>query len=259
MRFALILFIAASTSSILVAGCKSKPSDAPMPINSAVASASPPAASTRPGAPATPAIQGKVLESMEVANYTYLNLDTANGKVWAAVPKTTIAVGDQVTVERPMPMKNFHSPSLNRDFETIYFGVIPGSANANLAMPPHPAPAGSVPKEIKVAKAKAPDAHSVEEVAKDATKLSGKIVTIQAMVVKVNTGIMDKNWIHIQDGTGTADAKTNDLLVTSNDVPKVGDVVLVKGKVATDKNFGSGYAYKFLIEEASITATAPAK
>ncbi|MBI5533436.1 MAG: nucleotide-binding protein [Deltaproteobacteria bacterium] len=256
MRFALILSIVALAGSIAAAGCKSKPSDAPIPVASAPAVESPPAASTRPGGPTLPSLQGKVLETTEVANYTYLQLDTANGKVWAAVPKTNIAVGDQVTVDRPMPMRNFHSPTLNKDYDVIYFGVIPGGANANMAMPPHPTPAASVPKDIKVAKAKGPNAYSIEEIAKDATKLNGKQVVVQGMVVKVNTGIMDRNWIHIQDGTGTADAKSNDLLVTSSEVARVGEVVVVKGKVAVDKNFGSGYAYKFIVEEASF---APAK
>jgi hypothetical protein len=258
MRLATTLLIALSLGTLSLAACKSKESGSATTSSSSPLNTAPPAASTRPGAPSMPAIQGKVLETTEVANYTYLHLDTANGKIWAAVPKTTVAVGDQVTVERPMEMKNFHSPTLNKDFDSIFFGVIPGSAAASVAMPPHPAPAASVPTDVKVPKAKGANAYTVEEIAKDSTKLNGKQVVIQGMVVKVNTGIMERNWVHIQDGTGAADAKTNDLLVTmTGEPPKPGEVVLIKGKVATDKNFGSGYAYKFMVEEASFTPAKP--
>jgi hypothetical protein len=63
---------------------------------------------------------------------------------------------------------------------------------------------------------------------------------------------MDKNWIHLRDGTGSAADGTNDLVVTTKDETKVGDVVLVKGVVHTDKDLGSGYTYKVLIEEATL-------
>jgi hypothetical protein len=62
---------------------------------------------------------------------------------------------------------------------------------------------------------------------------------------------MDRNFLHVQDGTG--DQKTNDLTVTSKQTAKVGDQVLVKGKVLLNKDFGAGYAYPLLLEEASVT------
>jgi hypothetical protein len=63
---------------------------------------------------------------------------------------------------------------------------------------------------------------------------------------------MGKNWIHLRDGSGSPSDDTNDILVTSASETKVGDVVTVKGVIRTDKDFGSGYAYKVLIEEATI-------
>jgi len=243
-----------SIALALLSGCKSKDSGTPVPMPSASPSAAnAPLASGRAASRQGDVVEGKILETFDVGMYTYLRLESAKGEVWAAVPKAKVAVGDQISVQQAMPMKKFHSPSLNREFELIYFGVLPGPAgSAHPPMQPHPAPAASLPQNIQVPKAKAPNAHTVEEVAKDGAKLSGKPVTIQGMVVKVNTGILERNWIHIQDGTGTKDAKTNDLLVTSKDEARVGEVVVVKGKVATDKDFGSGYSYKVLVEEASI-------
>jgi hypothetical protein len=82
--------------------------------------------------------------------------------------------------------------------------------------------------------------------------LSGKSVTVRGTVMKFNSGIMDRNWLHIQDGSGTADAKTNDLTITTAADVKVGDVVTLTGLVGTKKDFGSGYAYDVIIEKATL-------
>jgi hypothetical protein len=70
--------------------------------------------------------------------------------------------------------------------------------------------------------------------------------------VKVSLGIMGKNWLHLQDGTGTGTDGTNDVLVTTHDVAAVGDIVTAKGTVRTDVNLGSGYSYAVLIEDAAL-------
>ncbi len=211
-----------------------------------------------------PNISGKVVEKVDVPNYTYLNLETSEGKKWVAVPKAGIASGSDVVVERPMPMRNFHSSTLNRDFAEIYFGVlrdgapssphgISGSHLQSLGTPSGSAKA--IPTAIRVSKATGPNVFTVSEIVQQVGKLKDKAVTIRGMVVKVNTGILERNWIHIQDGTGSAQNKDNDLLVTSQDVPALGDVVLVTGKVAAAKDFGSGYAYDVMLEEGKVTAS----
>lgn len=82
--------------------------------------------------------------------------------------------------------------------------------------------------------------------------LAGQTVQVQGKVVKVNNGIMGRNFLHVQDGTG--DANTNDLTVTSKETAAVGDRVTVTGRVVVDRDFGSGYSYPLLVEEASISA-----
>ncbi len=84
------------------------------------------------------------------------------------------------------------------------------------------------------------------------TALAGQTVSAQGKVVKVNNGIMGRNFIHIQDGTG--DANSNNLIVTSKQTANVGDLVAVSGKVVLNRDFGGGYMYPLLIEEASVTA-----
>ena len=82
--------------------------------------------------------------------------------------------------------------------------------------------------------------------------LAGKTISIQGKVVKVNNGIMGRNWIHLTDGTGDAKAKTNDLVITSTQTAEVGDQVTATGVAAINKDFGAGYTYALLIEEAHI-------
>jgi hypothetical protein len=63
---------------------------------------------------------------------------------------------------------------------------------------------------------------------------------------------MGKNWIHLRDGSGSAADSSNDVLVTTDASAKIGDVVTVSGVVHTNKDFGAGYSYKVLIEEATL-------
>jgi hypothetical protein len=112
------------------------------------------------------------------------------------------------------------------------------------------APAAAGP--VKVEKAKGADAYTVSETYEKAGKLDKKPVSVRGKVVKVSKGIMGKNWVHLQDGSGDAGKGTNNLVVTSQDVPKIGDVVTAKGTLYKDKDFGAGYLYKVIVEEATV-------
>ncbi|WP_434515835.1 hypothetical protein AB6Q56_03710 [Dechloromonas sp. ARDL1] len=96
-----------------------------------------------------------------------------------------------------------------------------------------------------------PVARSVESINKEKAALSGKEVAFQGKVVKVNNGIMQRNFVHVQDGSG--DANTNNLIATSKQTAAVGQTVKIVGKVTLNRDFGMGYSYPLLIEEASIT------
>lgn len=103
-----------------------------------------------------------------------------------------------------------------------------------------------------VEKAKGADAYTVADIFRKKADLDGKKVAVRGRVNKVSAGIMGKNWIHLRDGSGEAEKGTNDLVVTSQDLPKVGDVVTARGIVHKDKDFGSGYKYTAIVEEASV-------
>ncbi|HET8760986.1 MAG TPA: hypothetical protein VFN94_07945 [Nitrospiria bacterium] len=82
-------------------------------------------------------------------------------------------------------------------------------------------------------------------------KLSGQRIQISGKVVKVNNGIMGKNFFHVQDGSGKSGA--NDLTVTTQDIVQVGDQVTVTGVVTVNRDFGAGYSYPLIVEEATVT------
>ena len=106
--------------------------------------------------------------------------------------------------------------------------------------------------EVKVDKAVGDNAYTVQEIFAKTKELAGKIVQVRGKVVKYNRGIMGRNWIHIQDGSGDPLQNTHDLVATSTEEAAVGDVVTVQGKLTADKDFGAGYSYTAIIEEAKI-------
>jgi hypothetical protein len=101
-------------------------------------------------------------------------------------------------------------------------------------------------------KAKGKNAHTVGEIMSKGAAFRNKIVVVRGKVVKYNADIMGRNWVHLRDGSGFAADETNDILVTTKDAAKLGDIVTAKGVVHTDKDFGAGYYYKVLIEEAKL-------
>ncbi len=108
--------------------------------------------------------------------------------------------------------------------------------------------------DVKVAKATGADARTVAEIVGGRSALKDKSVTVRGKVVKFTPGVMGKNWVHLQDGSGNAKDGSNDVVVTTQGETKVGDVVLVKGTVKTDVDLGSGYKYAVLVENATLSA-----
>jgi len=202
-------------------------------------------------------LSGEVLEARSVEGYTYLRLRTATGETWAAVPTTTVRTGERVTLADPMVMENFESKSLKRKFDRIVFATVAGNEAAPAAAKAVPAApskaAAPAPAPVaRVAKASEADAKTVAEVSTSKAALKDRSVTVRGQVVKVNSGILGKNWLHLQDGTGKAADGSDDLIVTTTDAAAVGDVVTISGTVRTDVNVGSGYAYAVLVENASV-------
>ena len=287
MKRILIVILAAGLVAAGVAACKSKAPRALETKGDQAAAAASPASVTPGGVPsmpagrpsmgmggqggtgipgAVPAKTGKVVETMNAGGYTYVRVDTGKEKLWAAAPQFDVKVGEKVTVPEGMPMTNFKSNSLNRTFEIVYFVPVIGKGDHTPAMTSPPAMAQPVQQQHPVVDAstaaktanvsfagitKPAGGKSIEEIFAAQANLSGKEVVLRGKVVKFNPQIMGKNWIHLQDGTGKAGS--NDLTVTTATTAKVGDTVLVKGNIATNKDFGFGYKYSVIVENAQVT------
>jgi hypothetical protein len=215
-----------------------------------------------PPMPQTPsqgggALSGKVVETMNAGDYTYVQVDTGTNKLWAAAPRFEVKKGDSVAIPAAMAMPKYHSKILNRDFDVVYFAstvsVNGGGAASGLPKghpPIEPMAAGKPSLDLAGIK-KAAGGNTVAEIYASQKNLNGKEVKVRGKVVKYNANIMGKNWLHIRDGSGTEGS--NDLLVTTKTNAKLGDIVLVSGKVALNRDFGANYKYGVMIEDARVT------
>jgi hypothetical protein len=215
------------------------------------------AKSTKPGVKAEKIVRdlsGTVAETMNSGGYTYVLLDKKGTKTWVVVPDMKVKVGEKVTFQPGFTKHDFTSRTLNRSFSEIVFSGGPasgsgaGSASQTGFKPKGP----KIDKTIKLKKAAGPNAYTVAEIFAKRASLNKENVVLRAKVVKDSRNIMGRNWVHLQDGTGTAAKADYELVAVSKDAPAVGEVVTVKGMVYKDKDFGSGYKYRVILEKASI-------
>ena len=233
-------------------------------------------------------LQGKIIETMNSNGYTYLLLEAKQGKVWVAIPETTVKVGQEVNCAPGLTMNNFTSKTLNRSFEAIIFS--PGldkaepAANAEVkagdaakaadngsfsaavqaeqqggaapgaAMGPSTGSAGAVvpSSDVNVNKASGANSYSVGECFEQGKALQGKTVRVRGKVMKISRMIMGKNWIHLQDGTGNPLKNQHDLVVTSTEDPGENAIVTIEGTLNFERDFGAGYKYEVIVEDAKI-------
>ncbi|HEY5973218.1 MAG TPA: DNA-binding protein [Geobacteraceae bacterium] len=217
---------------------------------------------TAPAPPAEPH-KGKVVQVINSGGYTYIQLKKKSGeKVWAAIPDTKIEIGSQLTLNPGMVMTNFESKTLKRTFDEIIFTDLPAPPKAGKdkdkkVSGKSPGSGGSsVSPSLKVSvkKASGPNGYIIADLFKNKVKLNKKKVTVRGKVVKVSTNIMGKNWIHLRDGSGDHAKGNFDLVATSAlAVPAEGEVVLLSGTLYKDKDFGGGYKYEVVVEDAEFT------
>jgi len=250
--------------------------------------AAPPAQTTAAASLDGVVLRGNVLETMNSNGYTYMLLDAAQGKIWTAIPETQVKTGQTVTATPGMTMHNFTSKTLNRTFDAIVFS--PGLDKGTPATPEQtPAevkpgkegsgfdaalkaessvPAGGeamsmgastgsvgavVPSaEVNVNKATGPNSYSVGECFEQSKDLHGKTVRVRGKVMKISRMIMGKNWLHIQDGTGNPLKNQHDLVATTTEEPAEGTVITIEGVLAAERDFGAGYKYEVIVEDAKV-------
>ncbi len=192
---------------------------------------------------------GEVIDKIDAGSYSYLQLRENDQVYWAAVPTMKIENGEQIFFSEYMEMKNFKSETLDRTFESVLFvnDANKVADKKTLQM----AHANLKPgNETTISVEPLDDGKTIAQIFSEKETLKNKTVKVRGKVVKFNGGIMNRNWIHIQDGTDNEGEY--DLLITSNESAKVGDVIIAEGQLSTDKDFGAGYFYPVLVEDAKI-------
>ena len=199
-------------------------------------------------------IAGKVTQTMDVSQYTYLEVDTGDDLVWVAGPVTQVKVGDTVEVSNGIQMIDFRSSTLDRTFDEIHLVSairVKSQQKGSSESAPGDGDAGAEPQVSHIERIEG--GHTVGEVFAGKASLAGSEVAVRGKVIKLNTAIMGRNWLHLSDGTVGPDGE-QEVTVRTEDIAAVGSTVVVRGTVTTDRDFGSGYKYSVLIEDAKVTA-----
>lgn len=190
-----------------------------------------------------------VAEAMNAQSYTYLRVTEDDKEYWIAVPQMEAKEGDVLYYSRSMEMKNFSSKTLNRTFESILFveDISKTPATEKPQVVEHPKVNNTPKANVTVEPLKG--GSTIEQIYANRNELAGKTVRVRGMVTKYNPDIMSMNWLHIQDGTGK---EHFDLAVTTKDNAENGKLVIVEGVVSLDKDYGSGYRYDLILENAKV-------
>ena len=266
--------------------CDSQKKEAKAPADSASQGAAVPVQGHEVAFP----LKGKAKEILNGGGYTYILVAGPEGDTWVAVPGVEVKQGEDVSVADGQLMQNFPSRTLDRTFETLYFsGGLEGKGPQGM---PHGAEMGAghgaatdggdsfsaalnkeaggadlssdsaspgsgkavVPfVELKIEKASGDNGYTVSDLHAKAKELNGKKIRLTGQVMKFSPGIMGKNWLHLQDGSGDPKTSTHDLVVTTSQEAEKGDVVTVEGLLAADKDFGYGYEYSVIVEDVVVT------
>lgn len=213
-----------------------------------------------------------VVEVVQTSNYTYLKVDEAGEEKWMAVTRRDAKAGDEYYYTDAMLMEDFESKELERTFEKILFvdnissepvstSEADSHAEQDHAMQnPH----GGEDMESVVSKQSGKHqavktdvnielpqgAVSIAELYKNKADYEGKKVKVSGVVTKFSPAIMDRNWVHLQDGT--EHEGEFDLTVTTLEAVEEGDTVIMEGTLSVDKDFGYGYFYKILLEDSGL-------
>lgn len=208
-------------------------------------------------------IAGKVLETMNSSGYTYMLLDIDGFKDWVAIPEMYVEVGDEVELVAGVQMGEQTSKTLKKTFKQIIYSSGPTTkynekrkANAHKGADMSVAAPGKAKNEgkaivddLKVEKAKGANAYDLAEIFAKRAELQDKIISVRGQVIKVTAGVMNRTWVHIKDGTGENGA--NKLVITTQDSPNTGDVLTFTGVFHNNVDFGGGYQYAVIMEDAS--------
>lgn len=200
-----------------------------------------------------------VKESLPAEKYIYLNVEEDGETYWLATLKQDVEIGGTYFYKDRLLKTNFESKEFNRIFDRIYLvsKIVPADHGSSMSMDggmSQDASQESKPVDIEMHSSHADEPIQVEgsvpikELVENPEKFAGQEIQLSGKVTKVNPNIMDRNWIHLKDGT----KDDYDLVLTSQEAIPEGAIVSMRGTVTLDKDFGAGYRYDIIIENASL-------
>lgn len=199
-------------------------------------------------------ISGRVIETINISGYTYIYLERTAGNIWVVVPEMKIVKGKNMSFEPGNAVFNFESRAFMIRFDKIVFS--PGPVLRGRGKAGKPASGNvkitSTTQKTRVEKAGGFNAYTIAEIYQKKKILDGRDIMVRGRVVKVSSGIMNRNWIHLQDGSGGPKRGGHTLVVTSSDLPSLGDILTANGVIHRDRDFGAGYKYSVIVEDADI-------
>ncbi|MBT5148110.1 MAG: hypothetical protein HOM41_06070 [Flavobacteriales bacterium] len=177
----------------------------------------------------------KALEVLQTPKYSYLKVEgegdglSVGEPYWIATLKNDFIVGEEYIYTGRLLKKDFESKEFNRIFDKIYLVSFIDNANGLTSI-----------------KSTIEGVVTIADIVSDPMGFTGKKVKVHGQVVKVNDAIMDRNWIHLVDGS----ADDYDFVITSDVSVPVGHTVAFEGFISTNRDFGAGYRYELLMEDA---------
>lgn len=199
--------------------------------------------------------EAEIVEVVQATNYTYLQVKENGEQFWMAIEHDgQLLAGEKIYYAEAMLMENFESKELGKTFDKIYFvnkiSKNPIDKQAEWFKESHNSQStGGRMTEVEVEPL---NGFSIEKLYAEKADYAGKSVKIKGIVVRFNEKIMDSNWVHLQDGSGSKDANNFDLTITTQDKVALGDTVVFEGTITLDKDFGAGYFYPVIMENGSV-------
>ncbi|MBK8635868.1 MAG: SH3-like domain-containing protein [Saprospiraceae bacterium] len=189
-------------------------------------------------------------EVLPTERYVYLNVTEGTEKFWIATSKQEVKVGATYFYKGGLLKTDFESKEYNRVFDKIY--LVPSIVDANHAQAVDMANATAAPNatgpETKIAKLVPGASVKIADLVSNKKKYANQTIQVTGECTKLNPNIMGRNWIHLKDGS----KDQYDFVITSAIPVPVGQMVTMVGTVILDKDFGAGYRYDLILENATI-------
>jgi hypothetical protein len=200
-----------------------------------------------------------VNEVLYTSNYVYLNVNEGPEQYWVATNKIEVNTGETYMYKGGLVKINFKSKELDREFDKVYFvnkivgknGHLPNELPTETAKQEKSASKDNTVKKSGVSKndiTPLKGSIKIAEIVANPSKYEGKKVQITAKCVKLNQNIMNRNWMHMQDGS----ANDFDMIVTADKFVPVGFIVTMTATVALNQDFGAGYTYEIILEDGEV-------